>query len=321
MLVASIWLVLAMLVVAGVFGVYVAIQVEQARKAKVRTAESLDWIATEQTLLYLFAVNGMTRRGLTVGGEKPATIRLDGTRYLGFGDTTFSVDDYGGLVGVNVYNNLHLRQVLDSYSMADSARNELLDNLYDYIDLDTLVRLNGYEAIGAKNSDFSPANEFIKSVPELRNVLGWEAFLDSHPGFAAEDWLSTNWRSRINLNTVPVSLMQRVLPITIEEAGRLVEARRQKPFRNMDSVNELLNHRVRLIEDYYTFLPTGDVRFRIHSGNSSKVSTMVVLYSPMSVRTPWVVDYRYQSERRTNRKTSPWVVAGKFFGRKPNPAG
>jgi len=320
-LVGSIWLILVMLVVAGLFSAYASSQVEQARKAKLRTLESLDWIATEQTLLYLFAVNDMTRRGLRVETEKPVTVRLDGTVYKGWGDTYFSVNDYGGLVGVNAYGNIHLDQLLNSFEISESNRRELLDGLYDYIDMDDLVRLNGHEAAMVTGSRLKPANDLLKTVPELGQVRGWREFVLSNPEFQPMNWLSTNWRSRLNLNSIPESLLPRVLPITAKEAEQLRKARRVQPFSNMETVNEILGHRVRLVDDYYTFIPTGDVRFRVYSARSNKVSTFVVLYSPMSVRHAWVVDYRYQSESRIDHKTSPRIVAKRYFSREPDPTG
>lgn len=320
-LVASIWLLVVLLLIAGLFGVYVSTQVAEAGKAKARTVESLDWVSTEQTLLYLFSVNGMSRKGLLVKGDVPATLRLDGSEYRGWGDVRFSVNDFGGLVGVNVYNNLHLDQLLRSFEVSESGRRKLLDGLYDYVDMDDLIRLNGYEGLGSNNAEFAPTNDLLKTIEELENVVGWQAFLNSYPGFRASDWLSTNWRSRLNLNTIPSSLFSRVLPIDEEEARRLIKARNEAPFKNMDSVDSLLRHRVGLIDDYYTFIPTGDVRFRVYSAKSHKVSTFVVLYTPMSVRWPWVIDYRYQSENRTNRQTSSRDVAREYFERKSNSAG
>lgn len=306
-LVASMWLLLVMLLGAGVFDRYVNAQLQSAISMKRKFQDDLDRLATEQTLLYVLATNGMSRRGLKVEDSgSHYFLKLDGTFYQGLGEVVFSLNDYAGLVGVNAYSNVHLDNLLKSFGADASERQNLLDSLYDYIDMDDFSRLRGNE-VGAPN-------EFLHTPEELREVSGWSAWIDGFPDFDIR-WLSSNWRSRFNLNTAPEVLLRRVLPVSPEEADRLVKYRRAQPFTNIDTVTKLLHYRVSLIDDYYTFIPTGDVRVSIKSTGNSKTNVMDLISTPMSVRAPSWINYRYTYEDKSNSSSVIQPVRGGYFKR------
>ena len=313
-LAASIWLVLIMLVFAGVFGFYASQQLTKAYSSKERIKESLDQLATEQTLLYLLATNKKAVEGLQYQGIEGGKLKLDGSHYQGLGNVIFSLNDYYGLVGLNAIPNLHLDKLLTSFEPNKMTRQSLTDALFDYIDLDEFKRWNGQERSGYSFSGLpGPSNDYLKSAQELRSVYGWQEWLEGHPEFAVELWLSPGWRSWVNLNTVPEALIQRILPLTSSEADRFIKSRRIKPFTNLDGLSVVLGPRVILEEDYYTFFPKGDVQIRIFSTNNRKLSTIGVISTPMSTGSPWVIDYRYQSERKSDFSESARVGAARYF--------
>ena len=303
-----------MLVFAGVFSFYASQQLNKAYSSKERIKESMDRLATEQTLLFLIATNKKTIEGLQVQGLEGGELKLDGSRYQGLGNVSFALNDYYGLVGLNAIPNLHLDQLLMSFESDKMRRQSLIDALFDYIDLDEIKRWNGQEGFGYSSSGLpGPSNDYLKSVQELRAVYGWQDWLEAHPKFAVELWLSTSWREWINLNTVPEALIQRILPVSRSEADKVINRRRIKPFENLGDLSTVLGPGAILDEDYYTLFPKGDVQIRIFSTNNRKLSTIGVLSTPMSTGSPWVIDYLYQSERKFDFSEPARVGATRYL--------
>jgi len=315
-LASSIWLILIMLVFSGLFGFYASEQLSKAYSSKERIKESLDRLATEQTLIFLIATNKKTIEGLQLQGAEGGELKLDGSRYQGFGKVSFSLNDYYGLIGLNAIPNHNLNQLLASFERDKKTRQSLTDALFDYIDLDKFKRLNGQEASGYKSSGLPvPPNNYLKSAQELRSVYGWQEWLEAHPEFDTDIWLSTNWRSNINANTMPEALVRRILPVTQREADRFIARRRTKPFRSLEDMSSVLGPRVALDDDYYSLIPGGDVQVRIFSTNNRKSSTIGIVSTPLSIKSPWVIDYRYQSERNSELSKSTRDGATQYFKR------
>lgn len=293
-LVSSIWLTLLMLVFAGAFEFYATQKFGQAVESKSRISLRVQQEASEDLLKYVFATSPKDRSGLTMSS---GVIKLDGSVYKGYGETLIQVNDYAGLVGLNAVPNYHLSSLVESFENNLFVRQKLLNVLYDYIDFDQNIRLEGREQ-GFKSSGkiINPANDYLFTVDELKRVHGWKDWMQRYPSFHS-DWLSTNYRSQININTAPVELLSRVVRLSKADAINLVNRRNQKPFTDMDDVRATLNLSGTLDEDYFTFLPVDKVRWRIFSAGNRKLSTIAVLFTPMSVISPWEVDYRYQSER------------------------
>lgn len=319
-LVSSIWLTLLMLFFAGLLSYYASAQLDRAAYAKKRYENQLDFLGTEQTLIYLLATRPVLREGIKISGDVEGFIRVDGEVYEGLGDTCFSVTDYAGLVGLNTLTNYHLATLLEDFESSELVRDSLLHSLYDYIDLDDFAHLNGGEDAAYRIAKLSPpTNDYLRSPVELRKVIHWSAWLSENTEFDV-DWLSTNWRSRINLNAVPVDLFNRVLRLPTQEAERLLNRRTRLPFENMEDVASLLNFRSELDDDYFTFLPSDKFRLRICSGSSRKMNTLAVRFTPLSMSAPWKIEYRYQSESEYLLGTSARSVGARFFHRELSPA-
>lgn len=314
-MVASIWLVFIMLVFAGAFSFYASDQVSAAIAAKQRLVDQFDRHGTEKSLLYVLAVGKKNRRDINVPGAAGQVIRLDGKTYKGSGSTRFRVNDLGGLIPLNGGNTDLLEKLLVSFEPQTLRRRALLNALADYIDMDRIARIGSKEARGYARAGLPvPTNNYLKSAEELRAVYGWREWLGEHPGFELNNWLSTNWRSVINLNTMPAPLFSSVLGITDDEARKLIQVRRLRHFKNLDDVLNLLNYRVTLDDDFFTFIPTGAVKVRIYSENSRKLSTMLILPTPLDTRQPWVVDYRYQREHHLDTSLPAGILTGHVFG-------
>ena len=135
-LVASIWLTLILLLLAGLFGAYADARLSEAIAAKERTQDRVDYYSTEEILLYLMATGASDRNGLPTTQGRAEYVQLGGQFHSGRGSLKFSVNDLGGLIGINSLDNFHLSMLLSRFEFDPLVRDSLLDALYDYIDLD-----------------------------------------------------------------------------------------------------------------------------------------------------------------------------------------
>lgn len=318
-LVSTIWLTLIMFVLAGFLSVYANSQLEAALVSNARIKDNMDRLSLEQTLLFLLSTRKANRDGYLVSDslveDEDEIIRLDGTLYIGPGETFYAVNDSSGLIGVNAANSYHLINLLIEMESSGLRREALVNALQDYIDDDNRPRINGKEAPAYRVEKLrEPANEYLSTVEEIHFVFGWRDWLDSNSEFNL-NWLSTNWRSRININAVPEALLTRLLPIGLEEQELLIQRRKVKPFKSVSDLYEVLDLRANLDDDYFTFLPSQEIRIQIFSAHSSAVTTMLVRFTPQSVQEPWVVNHRYQLEHREDFSRAVGAVAGKYFDR------
>lgn len=71
-----------------------------------------------------------------------------------------------------------LRKYLEVKGIELNERDHMIDCLLDWVDPDSLARLNGAEAEG----DYQPTNTLLTRIDELKRVRGWEEFV------ARADW-------------------------------------------------------------------------------------------------------------------------------------
>jgi type II secretory pathway component PulK len=93
--------------------------------------------------------------------------------------------------------------------------NRLVDCLLDYVDPDTLPRLNGQEDQG----DYHPANRPLQSLEELKRIPGLEPLV-SYPGWS--DLLTLESSGAIDLLQAPEEVLKLVPGMGDETARRLV---------------------------------------------------------------------------------------------------
>jgi hypothetical protein len=93
-----------------------------------------------------------------------------------------------------------LRKFLETKGVELNDRDRMIDTLLDWVDPDTLVRLNGAEADG----DYRPAGALLSRIDQLKQVRGWEEFT-AREGWDAE--LTVNSTGPIDLAWAPRELL------------------------------------------------------------------------------------------------------------------
>jgi len=82
------------------------------------------------------------------------------------------------VVGENQDRREILRKYLEIKGIELNERDRMIDTLYDWVDPDNIVHLNGSEG----EPGYKPANMPLKRLEELKKVKGWEEFT------SASDW-------------------------------------------------------------------------------------------------------------------------------------
>lgn len=316
-LAVTLWLLAAMAVAASIVMLWTREEVRGATEARERLDDEIAMIDTRETLLYLAATRDVTVAGLPPralnrdeetmrrldefgslrkdarGGE----IRLDGHAYKGVGYTRFALQDEAGLVPL-VRPSPSLLDRLLAFGGVNAERIPLLrDALLDYIDADTLKRLNGAEAREYREAGRPPPPNRRLLVPqELGAVLGWSDAAEG--GLALEEWVTTFYSGAVNLNTAPRDLLPLWVAGCPEKCDLIVARRSRQPFRSSAEIQLLAAVRLPGDPDIdYRYLSDDTIRMTFW-GRSGDAWRMHVRLTPLADQAaPWTVLAAYPVPR------------------------
>lgn len=250
----TLWILAGIAIAVALMTLWSIDQVAEARIGHERLQDEIALAGTRDTLLYVAATRELNLGGLPTlpmqedeiasrrlsefgalardprGGE----MRLDDSAYLGVGNARFSLQDEAGLFPVSPW--LQGGTGLDRFLTLQGAEEEqvprLRDALLDYMDTDDLTRLNGaerreYEREGRP----PPANRRLLIPGEIANVYGWDR-LPPATLHAIAERISPYYAGAVNPNTMPSDMLAIWVPGCPEACARIVEARREQPFRS-----------------------------------------------------------------------------------------
>lgn len=97
-----------------------------------------------------------------------------------------------------------LRKYLEIKGVDLNERDHMIDCLLDWVDPDSLVRLNGAETDG----DYKPANTLLTRIDDLKRVRGWSEWVatadwDAHFTLNSTGPIDITWASREVLLSIP----------------------------------------------------------------------------------------------------------------------
>ncbi len=313
-LVVTLWVLAAITLAASFFALWTNRAVDIARQGQEELQGEIDQLSTRSAILYLLATRYMTVAGLTLPGSKqvekkiklqfqsalngstaPAggELPLDDRVFRGVGSALFSIQDEGGLIGLNSFKTGQLGRLLGLLGIPADQWSQLLDKLADYIDRDNLLRLNGAEADDYRNLGLPPpANRFLLSSWEAKNVLGW--------GSLTKLWnqdrlprLTTVARAGMpNFNNAPLLVLQSMAGIDAETAARIIKAREQRAFTRAGDIYMAAGKVLPLDVMSLFFLPTSHLRLTIWNKNGRRMGEVHVNLTPVAANpAPWGIDY------------------------------
>jgi len=309
-LLATLWALAALAVLAAYIDGVVASDLRHARQARQALAAELERRSTEATLIYLLATGRMNYRALILEDEQrfsnhlrdgeylpdhgDGEILLTGAVYAGSGGIRFSVQDEGGLVSTNAPDFVLFTELLRHHGVVRSEAEAIAARVEDYVDADDALSLNGAERYDYERSGAPPPLNWIMSSPhELRRVLGVGESITPARWQALRPLLTMRPVYSYNFNTMRPEIIAVALGLDERRLEGLLEERDKVPLWRPTQIAMLSGRHLDIDELDLRGLPTSYMRIAVwHEGQRARVLTGVAL-TPLGELAPWRTDYRY----------------------------
>ena len=309
-LVATLWALAALAVVAAYIDGVVAQDLRHAFEAKRALEAELGRRSTEATLVYLLTTGRMNHRALILEKEQrfsdalpegeylpdhgDGELRVTGAVYAGPDGIRFSVQDEGGLVSVNAPRYLPFSALLEHAGVAPSEVEGIVPRVEDFIDADHVLSLNGAERYDyLQRGEPPPLNWIMASPDELRRVLGVEKLIGPARWERLRPLLTMRPVYSYNFNTMRPELLAALLDL--DEAGmqRILEEREKGSLWRLSRIAMLSGRHLDIDELEVVLLPSRFMRVAVwHESEGSRLLSGIVL-TPFGESAPWRKDYRY----------------------------
>jgi general secretion pathway protein K len=259
--------------------------------------------------LYLLGTRPLSFRGMETSAiaRLPATstpamiaafdpaenyVRLDDHPYR-LDDAVLRLQDARGLINLNFASADDLFAVLGLFGVAAEDRGPLISKLQDYIDADSLTRLNGAEAPQYADAGREPpANAPLRTPWEVRQILDW----DKIDRIAREDsgWgslTSTGVFAGLNLNTTPPALLSLMPWMTPEGVDNVVRWRREQPITSPSQFGGLAGIPMPVGPSRFLSFPADNLAITVSAKGAPLERYFAVRLTPQSRERPWTIDY------------------------------
>lgn len=253
-LAVTLWVLAALALAVGAFTVWTQSAVKDASRLRSAAQARREEMSVLASLRYSLGVRTLDvaglppapqtahgfglsmRSGVNAQGEfsvhaRGDEIRLDGQPYVTGSGVRFAIQDTAGLLNADSGDDQHVSNLLGLLGIARLKRGPMLAKLLDYIDPDSLVRLNGAEAPQYKAKGLPPPpNRHLITPMEAYRVLGWSS--------DRRLWRNRQWArfttaahfGPLNLNTAPKKVLETIAGINPSQAARIVRKRVTSPF-------------------------------------------------------------------------------------------
>ncbi len=307
-LIATLWTLAVLAVVAAYIANVVESDVERAIAARGALQDELDRRSTEATLLYLLASSRMSHRGLiletpqrfTPAGENPPASRGDGELTLGgephtgLGRSRFALQEENGLASVNLPGDPQFAAVLRRVGVPRQEIGWIIPRIRDYSDLDDALSLNGAERIDyARRNRPPPANWFLATPVELQRVLGLDTALAPAQWHRLRPLLTARIAPGHNFNTMRPEVMAALLDVEESALAQLLAEREERPIADLDRVADLTGRRPNVDPDFVFARPSIALRISLWSADAPMRETVGLTLTPTSEIAPWRKEYWY----------------------------
>jgi hypothetical protein len=245
-----------------------------------------------------------------IAGVDPTAnyIRLDDHPYR-LRDAVVRFQDARGLINLNLGSYDDLFNLLGNFGVSADDRGPLIAKLQDYIDADSLTRLNGAEAPEYADAGREPpANAPLRTPWEVRRILDW----DKADGIAREDspWpLLTTTASvdGFNVNTAPRALLSVMPGITEGGVDNVVRWRHEQPIVTGYQFGQLAGLPIPQGPSRFLGLPANSILITLSSPHMPLERRIAVWLTPGMSDRPWAIDYDVEMPpaQRGDSETKP----------------
>lgn len=324
-LVLTLWVLVIVAIAAGYFSERVARAIQLAQQSRQNTDAVIDMAGTRAEILYRLGTTSLTEYGM---GRGNTTIQLDNRPYQGQGNTVVRLQDNRGLLNLNLVDDDRLQRFLGLLGIAAEQRGHMTDTLRDYIDADSLHRLNGAEKDAYLAQGLpSPSNNKLVTPWEAKRIMGWRNVPQLWDKGRLAELTTTSMSVGINPNTAPAEVLA-TLPGVTEEIAQVIIARRKlSPFTHEGQLVELTQMPLSLtFGPGVIVIPSDAIRITQSTQGLPWAIQYNISLTPNGKDAPWRTDYysRISAPRlegsRTDlpelppRSTAPPDKAPAFFG-------
>jgi general secretion pathway protein K len=235
-------------------------------------------------------------------------IRLDDQPYR-LGDLVLRFQDTRGLINPNLGSSDDLFALLGIFGVASEDRGPLIAKLQDYIDADSLTRLNGAEAPQYEEAGRDPpANAPLRTPWEVRRILDWDGVKE----IAAEDtrWsllTSTEPVVGFNVNTAPRVLLSLMPWMTEEAVDNIISWRGAQPITSSWQFGLLTGIRMPEGPSLFAPAPSDSVILTVSAKDRPLERRIALRMTSLSPDRPWTIDYDLDMPRaaRDGKQSDP----------------
>ena len=310
MLVATLWMLAALVVLAAYVGEVADAEVERTIRAKEALQREIKRRSLENTLLYLLATSRMNHNSAVLESRQrfadflaedeflpsdgEGELLLTGAPYAAGDGLFFSLQDESGLASVNMPRFPLLAAALAHVGVPPDLVATLAARVKDYIDRDERLTLNGAEAFDYRNRDLPPPpNWYMDSPLELRNVLGVQELLSEEQWRRLRPLLTVRPALGYNANTMRPELLASLFGLDEEAVAPLLEARRQGPIRGRVQLGMLTGKHIDIDGAELRGSPSRFLRMATWSANRGSRHIVGIELTPYDRQAPWRKNYRY----------------------------
>lgn len=290
----TLWILAAIMVAAAIFSDRVRQAVSLAQRQQQNTNALLDIAASQAEILFRLGVTPISLYGL---GTQPEgqSIALDNRLYRGLGKTTIQLQDNRGLVNLNIISDDRLLRFLGVIDVPPDMRATLSDTLRDYIDADSLKRINGaeepeYRALGLP----PPRNENLLTPYEAKRIIGWRDLPQLWENNRLPDLTTIGHSVAVNPNTAPKEVLATLPGVTGDIADAIIAVRQVAPISSADAIAQLIGAAPGDYALNIVTLPSRSVRVTHHAADLPWAIQYNVTLSATNDKAPWRIDYYFK---------------------------
>ncbi|MDE0174799.1 MAG: type II secretion system protein GspK [Defluviicoccus sp.] len=319
-LVATLWALAALALLASYINSVVATRVEDATEDKRVFLAELDRRNTEATVLYLLATGRMNHHSLILG-EAPnridvqvprvaspfpgdSELRVTGAAYSGLGGARFALQDEGGLISVNAPRFPAFAALLRNIGVPEEDIGQVVAKVEDYIDTDDFLTLQGAERHDyMQQGKTLPLNWVMSSPMEMLDVLGVGELIGPERWTELRPLLTMRPASSYNFNTMHPRVLAALLGLDALGVQGVLEEREKHPLSRLTQLAMLTGKHLEIDEMDLAVLPSNFLRLSVWHESVGPRTVVGIELTPLGETAPWRKDYRY-SEPSTTRNGS-----------------
>lgn len=296
----TIWILVAVAVVASFLAERVQKSLQLAESRQLINGLQVELSNARAETLFRLGTQPITPRGLGLG---ESTVALDNRPYAA-GESVLQLQDARGLLNLDRFSDVQLDRLLQGYGVAQEQRSRLIDALRDYIDADSLRRLNGAEAPEYSAAGKPPPrNAPLRMPPELRAVLGWADAPALWQGVPVTEHLTVGNTAALNPNTAAAPVLMLLDGMTAALAQALIERRRLEPV-DVGLLDRMVGGGLLGIPSPVIAFPSDSVRVTQGAKGLPWALRYNVTLTPRDDEVPWRITYFYRLERSIDAATA-----------------